>query len=220
MAEESRLIEDIGLFMLDDACSRVGLWRRNNPDFQRVSVNISARQLASGDLAGLVCEALKRHSLAPQALELEVTESLLVDKSCDARSQLAGLRRIGVSIALDDFGTGYSSMTMLRDLPIDVMKIDRAFVKDLTDDPGAAAITRTIATLAHSLDLHLVAEGVETEQQATLLKAMGCDELQGFLYGRAVGPEEFGQRAAGRRSDSVSMPTLPMAGKRAASLQT
>ena len=160
----------------------------------------------SGDLVGRVRAALQKHSLSPQALELEVTESLLVDRSFDARSQLAELRRMGVSIALDDFGTGYSSMSMLRDLPIDVMKIDRAFVTDLAHDPGAAAITRTIATLAHSLHLHLVAEGVETVQQATMLGDLGCDELQGFLFGQAVAPETFGPQVSGQGDRSRPMP--------------
>jgi len=191
IAEESSLIEELGLFMLDAACAQMAAWRPRLAGLARVSVNVSPRQLATGRFPGQVREALERHALAPQALELEVTESLLVDNAGAVRAQLSELRALGVSIALDDFGTGYSSMSMLRDLPLDVMKIDRSFVLNLEHDADAAAITRTIATLATALKLHLVAEGVETIEQARLLEAMGCQELQGFLYSRAVDAPAF-----------------------------
>ena len=177
--------------MLNDACSRVALWQRHHPRLQRVSVNLSPRQLASGDLPGTVSAVLRRHALDAKLLELEVTQSLLVDKAQDAHAQLTELRRLGVSIALDDFGTGYSAMTMLRDLPIDVMKIDRAFVQDLDRDASAVAIVRTIAMLAHELKLHLIAEGVETVNQATVLRGLGCDELQGYLYAAGLPVADF-----------------------------
>ena len=191
IAEESSLIEELGLFMLDAACAQMAAWRQRFTDLARISVNVSPRQLARGGFAREVRQALERHRLEPCALELEVTESLLVVDAAAARAQLSDLRGIGVSIALDDFGTGYSSMAMLRDLPLDVMKIDRSFVLDLEHDPGAFAITRTIATLARSLELHLVAEGVETQEQARLLQAMGCNELQGFLYSGALDANAF-----------------------------
>jgi len=190
-AEESQLIDDIGLFMLDDACSRMAGWQRMDTGLRRVSVNVSPRQLASGDLPGQVRIVLRRHRLSAQALELEVTESLLIADAGGARVQLAELRQWGVSIALDDFGTGYSSMAMLRNLHLDVMKIDRAFVRDLGVDESALAITRAIATLARTLGLDLVAEGVETELQASLLGEFGCDEFQGYLYSRPLTPEAF-----------------------------
>jgi diguanylate cyclase len=196
LAEESDLIDAIGLFMLEDACSRIGAWQREHPHLKRISVNVSARQLLSGALPGQVRETLARHRLDPAALELEVTESLLVDAAAGAHAQLEELRRIGVSIALDDFGTGYSSMAMLRNLPIDVMKIDRAFVKDLHRDGSALPITRAIATLAQSMGLHLVAEGVENETQVTQLRALGCDEFQGYFYSRPLAPAEFSRFCA------------------------
>ena len=203
IAEESELIGEIGLFMLNDACSRVVSWQRSHPRLQRISVNLSPRQLAGRELPGVVRAVLARHSVDPKALELEVTENLLVDKAHDAYAQLAELRRLGVSIALDDFGTGYSAMTMLRDLPIDVMKIDRAFVKDLDRDPSAVAIARTIATLAHELNLYLVAEGVETASQAKVLGGMGCDELQGYLYAAGLPAEAFDRFCGARTGTSV-----------------
>ena len=199
IAEESELVGEIGLFMLNDACSRIAAWQRTHPHLQRISVNVSPRQLAGGGLPGVVRAVLAHHSVDPKALELEVTGNLLVDKAHDAYAQLAELRRLGVSIALDDFGTGYSAMTMLRDLPIDVMKIDRAFVEDLDRDPSAVAIARSIATLAHELNLHLVAEGVQTPNQATLLAAMGCDELQGYLYAAGLPAQDF-DRFCGART--------------------
>ncbi len=190
IAEESTLIENLGAWVLDEACAQLARWRGQGLHLPRVAVNVSPRQLASGHLPELVRATLSRHGLSADALELEVTESLLTGNAREAHAQLAELRGCGVSIALDDFGTGYSSMTRLRQLPIDVMKIDRAFVKDLgqpgADGEGALAIIRAIVAMAHSLRMHLVAEGIETAVQADALKEMGCDEFQGFLYGRPV----------------------------------
>jgi diguanylate cyclase (GGDEF)-like protein len=191
LAEESNLIEDLGTWMINEACARMVRWRRQHPSLMRVSVNVSPRQLSSGRLPQVVRTALDMHGLPAQYLELEVTESLLVSDSGAAYGQLAELRDWGVCIALDDFGTGFSSMSMLRKLPIDVMKIDRAFVKDLGQDEAALAITRSIAELAHSLGLHIVAEGIETPLQASLLGALGCHEFQGYLYSKPLPPAEF-----------------------------
>jgi diguanylate cyclase (GGDEF)-like protein len=190
LAEESALIEVMGAWVLDEACAQMARWREQGRGLRRVSVNVSPRQLISGQLPGQVRAALGRHALPAQALELELTESLLTGNVGDAVAQLAELRDLGVSIALDDFGTGYSSMAMLRQLPIDVMKIDRAFVRDLgvagADGEGALAIIRAIVAMAHSMRLHLVAEGIETATQAAVLREMGCDEFQGFFFGKPV----------------------------------
>ena len=190
LAEETALIEGLGAWVIDEACAQMARWREQGLHLRRVSVNVSPRQLVSGQLPAQVRAALERHALPPQALELEVTESLLTGNVGQAVAQLAELRDLGVSIALDDFGTGYSSMAMLQQLPIDVMKIDRAFVRDLgragAEGEGALAIIRAIVAMARSLGLHLVAEGVETAAQAAVLQDMGCDEFQGFLYGRPV----------------------------------
>ncbi|WP_418314945.1 EAL domain-containing protein [Piscinibacter sakaiensis] len=210
LAEESSLIEDLGNWMINEACARMTLWRATHPSLQRVSVNVSPRQLASGRLPQVVREALQRHHVTAQHLELEVTESLLVEDSGDVYAQLSELRAMGVCIALDDFGTGFSSMAMLRKLPIDVMKIDRAFVKDLDTDEAALAITRSIAELAHSLGLHLVAEGIENETQARMLRELRCHEFQGYLYSKPLPPGDFSllcsaREISARASDGVSL---------------
>lgn len=191
VAETGGLIGEIGLWVLDAACAQIAAWRNQGLLLGRVSVNVSPQQLADGALVAHVRDALARHHVPPQALELEVTESLLVGDAAAARAQLAELRQWGISIALDDFGTGYSSMAILRQLPIDVMKIDRAFVTDLGRDDGAMAMASAIVAMAKALRLHLVAEGIETEGQATILREMGCDELQGFFYSRPLPPEAF-----------------------------
>jgi diguanylate cyclase len=191
MAEASGLIDGIGQWILDAACAQMAAWRAAGVDIGRVSVNVSPQQLASGELPRQVRDALDRHGLPASALELEVTESLLVGDIGKAHAQLGEIRRWGVTIALDDFGTGYSSMSTLRQLPIDVMKIDRAFIVDLGSDAGAMAITHAIVALARSLKLQLVAEGIETEAQFGALRSLGCDEMQGFLFSKPLAPAQF-----------------------------
>jgi diguanylate cyclase (GGDEF)-like protein len=191
VAEGCGLIEGIGHWVLDATCAQIAAWREQGLALEHISVNVSPRQLATGELLGQVRAAIDRHRIPPQALELEVTESLLVGDASQACDQLSELRRWGVSIALDDFGTGYSSMATLRQLPIDVMKVDRSFVVDLGIDDGAMAVTCAIIAMARSLHLRLVAEGIETECQAQVLRSMGVDELQGYLYSKPVPPEAF-----------------------------
>ena len=191
LAESSGLIDAIGSLVLEGTCRQLARWLREGLVMDRVSVNVSPQQLNSGRLPAQVRSLLDRHGLPGRMLELEVTESLLVGDSGGAAAQLAQMREWGVTIALDDFGTGYSSMSTLRQLPIDVMKVDRSFVIDVCEDKGALAVTSAIVALARAMSLHLVAEGVETEAQATLLGRLGCDELQGFLYSRALPAAQF-----------------------------
>ncbi len=191
LAESSGLIDAIGLSVLEQTCAQLARWRERGLVMDRVSVNVSPQQLQSGRLPDAVRDLLDRHRLPGKMLELEVTESLLVGDTHQASAQLARLRAWGITVALDDFGTGYSSMATLRQLPIDVMKVDRSFVTDVCDDQGAQAVASAIIALAQARKLHLVAEGVETTAQATLLGRMGCDELQGFLFSRAVPAEQF-----------------------------
>jgi len=191
LAEESELIEVIGLWVIRAACAQLARWRREGVPIERLSVNVSPRQLQSGRLIEEVEGALVQHGVPWNMLELEVTESLLVGDARSASEQLGRLRERGVLIALDDFGTGYSSMATLRNLPIDVMKVDRAFVQDLSDDPSALAVTRAILTLAQALGKHTVAEGIETQAQADTLRQLGCDEFQGFLFSKPVPAAEF-----------------------------
>jgi diguanylate cyclase (GGDEF)-like protein len=199
VAESAGLIAPIGRWVLDAACQQLADWRRSGIDLPRLSVNVSPVQLSSGTLIAQVRAALERNALPPGALELEITESLLVDDNQAAFAQLATLRDMGVTIALDDFGTGYSSMAALRKLPIDVMKIDRSFVTDLETDASALPSVRAIVALAQAAQLHLVAEGVETEAQASMLRELGCHELQGYLYSRPVAAAQFVQLPGLRR---------------------
>jgi diguanylate cyclase (GGDEF)-like protein len=185
-AEAGGLINALGSLVLSAACRQAAAWQQQGLGLHRVSVNVSPQQLQSGQLPEQVRRKLARHGLPASALELEVTESLLVQNGDSARQQLVALREMGVCIALDDFGTGYSSMAMLRQLPIDVMKIDRAFVSDLDSDDSALAIARAIVSLASTLGLRVVAEGVETEGQAVQLRRLGCQELQGYLFARPM----------------------------------
>lgn len=188
VAEESGLIVELGSWVLNEACRQLAAWRGEGLDVAKVSVNVSARQITARDFVDRVQAVLTRHGLAPASLELEVTESVLVDDQLQAGKRLQRLRSLGVAISLDDFGTGYSSMAYLRTMPVDGLKIDRAFVTDLGKDPSAEAVVRAIVTLAQALGIAVVAEGVETETQAAILRALRCDELQGYLYARPLTP--------------------------------
>jgi diguanylate cyclase (GGDEF)-like protein len=197
LAESSGMIDALGLFVMETAITQLDDWRRAGVSVDRISVNVSQHQFSSGDLVTRITDMLSRRGVPGTLLEIEVTESVLGGDIDSVRQQLHELRALGISVAMDDFGTGYSSLSQLRTLPIDVMKIDRAFVKDLDSSPDAVAIARTIVTLARALELAVVAEGIETATQAELLKSLGCDQFQGFLYSKALPPREFERFARG-----------------------
>lgn len=184
MASDSGRIVDLGRIMLDRAAAAVAAWRRSGINLT-VSVNVDAEQLVSGTLEDDVMRTLERHGVAPDALELEITETSLLASLEGALAQITALRAQGVHFALDDFGTGYSSLGYLGRLPVDRIKIDRSFVTAL-DTAEGCRIVRAITDLARGLSLKITAEGIETEQQARRLREFGCDELQGFLYARAI----------------------------------
>ena len=198
LAETSGLIDALGRVVMASAIAQLDAWRREGLAIGRLSVNVSQHQFESGTLVAHVRELLARHAIAGSNLEIEVTESVLGGDVASIRQQLHELRALGATIAMDDFGTGYSSLSQLRTLPINVMKIDRAFVKDLETASDAVAIARTIVTLARALELKVVAEGIETSAQAALLAEMGCDEFQGFLFSKAVPAAEFAAFARAR----------------------
>lgn len=185
IAEETGLIDEIGLWVLHQACKDAKTW----PSTLAVAVNLSVNQFAGGKLVKQVARALQDSGLAPERLGLEITESLLMSNSDQIMETLRQLAALGVSIAMDDFGTGYSSLAYLWRFPFDKVKIDQVFTKNLTHDPKVAVIVRSIITLAHSLGMKVNAEGVETRTQTVALQELGCDELQGFLLGRP-GPVE------------------------------
>jgi diguanylate cyclase (GGDEF)-like protein len=185
LAEDTGLIEPLGRWALEQACHEATRW----PAPLAVSVNLSAAQFrGETDLVEVVAQALAQSGLAPQRLELEITESLLMSDTDAVIAQLTRLSALGVAIAMDDFGTGYSSLAYLWRFPFDKVKIDRAFTQGLQDDQRVALIVRSIVALAHAMGIRVNAEGVETAQQLALLQQMGCDELQGFLLGRPGPP--------------------------------
>jgi diguanylate cyclase (GGDEF)-like protein len=190
LAESSGHIDALGRIVMASAIARIAQWDADGRRIDRVSVNVSQHQFAGGELVAHVEGLLRQHGVPGSRLEIEVTESVLGGDVDSVRRQLHQLRELGVTVAMDDFGTGYSSLAQLRTLPIDVMKVDRAFVKDLATDPAAVAIVRTIVTLARALGLQVVAEGIETPAQAALLADIGCDQFQGFLYSRPVPPDQ------------------------------
>lgn len=188
IAEESGLIEPIGLWILERACREATGKAFSD---RRMAVNLSPAQFLSGRLAQTIVDVLARTGLAPERLELEVTERLLMDNSDGIDRTLRDIKAIGVKIALDDFGTGYSNLGYLCRFPFDRLKIDQSFVRRMGKDDGARAVVSGIIALAHSLHLCVTAEGVETEEQLMTLQAMGCDQVQGFLLGRPVSVQDL-----------------------------
>jgi diguanylate cyclase (GGDEF)-like protein len=184
--EESGLIERVGAWVLKESCMQLKRWDAMGHSTLQIAVNVSLRQLADPAFAELVGNTLSETHLAPQRLELELTESMLMHDSVSAEALLRRLKALGIRLAIDDFGTGYSSLAYLKRLPIDTIKIDRAFVQDITTDPNDASITRAIVGMAHSLKMAVVAEGVETEAQLSTLVAEQCESVQGYYIGKPM----------------------------------
>jgi diguanylate cyclase (GGDEF)-like protein/PAS domain S-box-containing protein len=181
VAEETGLINGLGALMLRRACHDAAQW----PDDVRVAVNLSPLQFRTGNLLAMVMDVLKQSGLPPRRLELEITETLLLEKSSQVLATLHALRALGVRISMDDFGTGYSSLSYLRSFPFDKIKVDRAFVKEVDANRDAQAIIRSIVSLGKGLGVTITAEGVETEAELSCLRAEGCHEGQGYLFSRA-----------------------------------
>lgn len=191
LAEETGLIVPIGQWVLAQACSQMRAWQQAlGRDDLMVGVNISARQFQQRDLAASIALVLERTGLPPASLELELTESVVMHDASESVRRLRDLTALGVQLAIDDFGTGYSSLAYLRSFPIRSLKIGRSFVQDVDRDPSSETIVQTIVAMGKSLDLRLVAEGVETSQQLRQLRRLQCDQLQGFLVSRAVPADE------------------------------
>jgi len=189
LAEDTGLILPIGDAIMKMACAQTRKWQLAGAGDLRIAVNVSVRQFQQQGFLERVVETLRETELDASSLELELTETSIMENPESAAIVLADLRRMGVRVAVDDFGTGYSSLSYLKRLPIDTLKLDRSFVNDATTDPDDAAMVMAIVTLAHNLKLRVVAEGVETEEQLAFLRLLRCDEGQGYLFGRPVPPE-------------------------------
>lgn len=185
LAEETGIINQIGHWAIQQACNQLAQWHQQGFEHISIAVNLSARQLKA-DIISTIEVALAVSGLPASALELELTESMIMGNPQDSVAVLSQLKALGLTIAIDDFGTGYSSLSYLKRFPIDTLKIDREFVRDITEDPDDAAITSAIITLAHSLELNVVAEGVETQAQLNFLREGGCDQVQGFLLSKPL----------------------------------
>ena len=211
LAEESGLILAIGNWVIREACARLEAWRRLGLLDLSVGINVSVLQLLRGNLADYLETMLHAHGLPADRIELELTESMVMQNAQQATAVLNALRGVGVSLAIDDFGTGYSSLVYLKRLPIDTLKIDKEFVDDLTRDPDDEAITSTIITMGHSLGLNVIAEGVETEEQLDFLREHGCDEIQGHWLSRPLGAEQCLAFIRGWQPDTLA-PAAAMSG--------
>jgi len=207
-AEKNGLIEGIGAWVIRDACRQMRAWRDAGLGGVKVAVNVSARQFRYGGLEEEIIQALTQYGVKPSHLMLELTESMLMDAPEKAVARMTALKRLGLRLSLDDFGTGYSSLAYLGRFPIDQMKIDRSFVKDIVTDPGAATIATSVISLAHRMRVGVVAEGVETEAQAGYLRQNGCDEIQGYLFSKPLPAEEFAELV--RQGETLPMPEAPL----------
>lgn len=191
LAEDTGLIILLGEWAMKEACRQTACWQKVGAPDLRISVNVAARQFQQDDFVKMVGDILAETFLAPSSLELEITETSIMQHPEHVITVLTQLKELGVSIAIDDFGIGYSSLMYLKRFPIDRLKIDRMFVNDSTTDADDAALVMTIITMAHNLRLNVMAEGVETEEQLKFLRLLKCDEGQGYFFARPVPPESF-----------------------------
>ena len=191
VAEASHLIITLGDWMLAEVCRQLAAWRRQGWPPLVVAVNLAARHFRQPGLADRIRGLLEVHGLSPHILELELTESTLLELGAQTEDTLRSLKQLGVGLAIDDFGTGYSSLSYLKRLPLTALKIDRGFVRDLAIDPDDRALVATIVAIGHQMNMVVVAEGVETEDQRHFLLEQGCDLAQGYLFGRPMPVEEF-----------------------------
>jgi EAL domain-containing protein (putative c-di-GMP-specific phosphodiesterase class I) len=199
LADETGLIIEIGEWVLHQACMQAKSWHDLGLYPMTVSVNVSAVQLGQPQLLNQVADVLSKTGLDPACLELEITESVVMQDAEASINILRALKEMGIKISVDDFGTGYSSLSYLKRLPIDILKIDRSFTRDIDMDPDSTAIVTAIVALAKSLDLSVLAEGVESAEQLNFLRKEKCDRVQGYFYSRPVNPEALLLLLAQRR---------------------
>jgi diguanylate cyclase (GGDEF)-like protein len=209
MAEDNGLILPIGEWVLRTACRQNREWQERGFAPMRVGVNVSARQFQEQHLAENVLQILEETGLAPEYLDLELTETSVMSNAKSTIEMLTRVKAMGVTISIDDFGTGFSSLSYLKLLPIDALKIDQSFIRDVTTDPDAAALVMAIITLAHNLRLQVVAEGVETEEQLRFLNLLRCDEVQGYFFSKPLPSKGLEQMLALKPGELLSCAVLP-----------
>jgi EAL domain-containing protein (putative c-di-GMP-specific phosphodiesterase class I) len=191
IAEETGLIGPIGAWVLQTACQDARAWHEQGATSLKVTVNISAQQFAEGDLVKDISDALAESGLAPELLELEVKESLVMADDPAAAATLADARDLGIRLSIDDFGTGYSAINHLKRFPFDALKVDRSFIRGLEDNTEDQAVTTAIIAMAHSLEILVIGEGVETAEELKFLLGEGCDQVQGFYFSEPLPHEDF-----------------------------
>jgi EAL domain-containing protein (putative c-di-GMP-specific phosphodiesterase class I) len=216
VAEQSGLIDQIGEFVRKTACSHYGTWERDGIAPPRIAVNVSSRELRRSDFIKGVESVLRESGVRPYSLEFEITESLFVDNSEQIVTAIKWLHDRGIRIAIDDFGTGYSSIAYLKRLPFDIIKLDRAFVKDIGQSAASDAIVVAILGMARNLGKEVVAEGVETLEQSEFLLHHGCETAQGFLWSKPLPPREFESltRAWNASEDARPLPSAAACAER------
>jgi EAL domain-containing protein (putative c-di-GMP-specific phosphodiesterase class I) len=192
LLESADLIEEVGEWVLRTACRQAAAWAAAGEPL-KISVNVSAKQFILGDVAGVVESALSESKLSPALLTLELTEGVMLDTTPAVRDALRKIRQWGVRVAVDDFGTGYASLRYVKHFPMDVIKIDKEFVRGLPLNAENAAITNAITAIAHSLNLSVIAEGVETEAEAEFLRDLRCPVVQGYLHAKPMPAAEFAE---------------------------
>jgi EAL domain-containing protein (putative c-di-GMP-specific phosphodiesterase class I) len=191
MAEENGLIIPIGEWVLENICKQLNIWKNDGIDPEPVAINISARQLEQKNFVHSITSILDKRNIENELLEIELTESILLKNSLKNSKKLSKLREKGMKVSIDDFGTGYSSLSYLSNFPFDKLKIDQSFIRDITTDKAAAALATSIISMAHSLGVRVIAEGVETEAQLDFLKTYHCDEIQGYYFSKPINADEF-----------------------------
>jgi EAL domain-containing protein (putative c-di-GMP-specific phosphodiesterase class I) len=192
--EELGLIVPVGAWVIDMACRQIREWQRSGLGHVRIAVNVSSRQVREEQFVPQVADAVRQHCIDPTLLEFEITESALMAHGESAIATLRKLKDLGISISIDDFGTGYSNLAYLKRFQVDALKIDIAFIRDVTTNADDAAIAIAIINMAHSLRLKVIAEGVETREQLDFLRIYGCDEIQGYFLSQPLPAAELSEK--------------------------
>lgn len=210
VAEETGLIIPLSNWLLDNVCAQIALWNKIGLPEMQIAINLSALQFQDPDLVGKVAATISKHGLDPRQIELEITESAIMDDASEAIKVLEKFRELGVSLAIDDFGTGYSSLSYLKQFPVHTLKIDQAFVREIEADSADAVIVRAIIGLCMNFNMKIVAEGIETQEQGELLREFGAHTGQGYFFAKPMPAVDFGRWILNQQKTTVSLSPLPV----------